>query len=171
MYVRYYFSRTQGRKQTFYDGSPGAPVGICHIPMNEPFCSRTREVSKSSGIAIPRDRETETQREREDSVWHLVLLSWASGHCSNYETMGNMHKVHESLGWSAKLVKMEVCVWLVDAHDGIPVTWVQLPVLPRPHLCRFMGAHLTYMCAACTSITVQKAPCPPFIKRGLMACD
>ncbi|KAK7100032.1 S-methyl-5'-thioadenosine phosphorylase-like [Littorina saxatilis] len=39
-----FIDRTQGRKQTFYDGSPDAPKGICHIPMNEPFCRRTREI-------------------------------------------------------------------------------------------------------------------------------
>ena len=40
-------SRTQGRKQTFYDGTTdGAPRGICHIPLAEPFCPVTSEVLK-----------------------------------------------------------------------------------------------------------------------------
>ncbi|CAM4493180.1 unnamed protein product [Leuciscus chuanchicus] len=37
-------SRTTKRVQTFYDGQPTSPPGVCHIPMAEPFCSKTREV-------------------------------------------------------------------------------------------------------------------------------
>lgn len=39
-----FIDRTQGRNQTFYDGSSEKYKGICHIPMNEPFCARTREI-------------------------------------------------------------------------------------------------------------------------------
>ncbi|KAG9344143.1 hypothetical protein JZ751_012625 [Albula glossodonta] len=35
---------TTKRAQTLYDGRPTSPPGVCHIPMAEPFCSRTREV-------------------------------------------------------------------------------------------------------------------------------
>ena len=55
MFFIYHVARTQGRKQTFYDGSPEAPKGICHIPMNEPFCKKTREVSKPLATAKNRD--------------------------------------------------------------------------------------------------------------------
>lgn len=39
-----FIDRTTKRAQTFYDGRPNSPAGVCHIPMAEPFCSRTREV-------------------------------------------------------------------------------------------------------------------------------
>ncbi|XP_026126767.1 S-methyl-5'-thioadenosine phosphorylase [Carassius auratus] len=39
-----FIDRTAKRVQTFYDGQPSSPAGVCHIPMAEPFCSRTREV-------------------------------------------------------------------------------------------------------------------------------
>lgn len=39
-------ARTTKRAQTLYDGQPTSPPGVCHIPMAEPFCNRTREVSK-----------------------------------------------------------------------------------------------------------------------------
>ena len=39
------FDRTRQRESSFYDGKPGSPVGICHIPMHEPFCKATRSVS------------------------------------------------------------------------------------------------------------------------------
>ncbi|KAI4874614.1 hypothetical protein NFI96_020932 [Prochilodus magdalenae] len=39
-----FIDRTTKRVQTFYDGSPSSPSGVCHIPMAEPFCSKTREV-------------------------------------------------------------------------------------------------------------------------------
>lgn len=38
-------ARTTKRAQTLYDGQPTSPPGVCHIPMAEPFCNRTREVS------------------------------------------------------------------------------------------------------------------------------
>ncbi|KTF91577.1 hypothetical protein cypCar_00027794 [Cyprinus carpio] len=39
-----FIDRTAKRVQTFYDGQPTSPAGVCHIPMADPFCSRTREV-------------------------------------------------------------------------------------------------------------------------------
>ncbi|XP_061765497.1 S-methyl-5'-thioadenosine phosphorylase [Nerophis ophidion] len=39
-----FIDRTTKRAQTFYDGQPTSPPGVCHIPMAEPFCNRTREV-------------------------------------------------------------------------------------------------------------------------------
>nr|XP_014353931.1 PREDICTED: S-methyl-5'-thioadenosine phosphorylase-like [Latimeria chalumnae] len=46
--------RTAKRQQTFYDGSPTSPPGVCHIPMGSPFCNKTREIlletAKTQGI-------------------------------------------------------------------------------------------------------------------------
>ncbi|XP_033870918.1 S-methyl-5'-thioadenosine phosphorylase [Acipenser ruthenus] len=39
-----FIDRTTKRHQTFYDGSSTSPAGVCHIPMAEPFCNKTREV-------------------------------------------------------------------------------------------------------------------------------
>ncbi|XP_005106690.2 S-methyl-5'-thioadenosine phosphorylase [Aplysia californica] len=39
-----FIDRTTKRKQTFYDGSSEAHVGISHVPMNEPFCPRLRQL-------------------------------------------------------------------------------------------------------------------------------
>lgn len=39
-----FIDRTQGRKQTFYDGQPNSPVGVCHIQMEPAFCPRTRQI-------------------------------------------------------------------------------------------------------------------------------
>ncbi|KAJ8924300.1 hypothetical protein NQ315_007093, partial [Exocentrus adspersus] len=38
-----FIDRTQGRKQSFYDGEPGHPVGICHIPLEPAYCETTRQ--------------------------------------------------------------------------------------------------------------------------------
>ncbi|ESO92457.1 hypothetical protein LOTGIDRAFT_216998 [Lottia gigantea] len=43
-----FIDRTHKRTQTFYDGSPNAPPGICHIPMNEPFCAQTRKIVRET---------------------------------------------------------------------------------------------------------------------------
>ncbi|KAJ8936608.1 hypothetical protein NQ314_012223 [Rhamnusium bicolor] len=32
------------RKQTFYDGESGHPVGVCHLPLEPAFCELTRQV-------------------------------------------------------------------------------------------------------------------------------
>ncbi|XP_077004149.1 S-methyl-5'-thioadenosine phosphorylase isoform X2 [Tamandua tetradactyla] len=39
-----FIDRTTTRPQTFYDGSHSCARGVCHIPMAEPFCPKTREV-------------------------------------------------------------------------------------------------------------------------------
>ncbi|XP_072928747.1 S-methyl-5'-thioadenosine phosphorylase [Hemitrygon akajei] len=39
-----FIDRTTKRHQTFYDGNPTSPTGICHISMADPFCKRSREV-------------------------------------------------------------------------------------------------------------------------------
>ncbi|KAM8773245.1 S-methyl-5'-thioadenosine phosphorylase isoform 2-T2 [Acanthopagrus schlegelii] len=39
-----FIDRTTKRAQTLHDGQPTSPPGVCHIPMAEPFCNRTREV-------------------------------------------------------------------------------------------------------------------------------
>ncbi|ERE86203.1 S-methyl-5'-thioadenosine phosphorylase-like protein [Cricetulus griseus] len=39
-----FIDRTSLRPQTFYDGSHCSARGVCHIPMAEPFCPKTREV-------------------------------------------------------------------------------------------------------------------------------
>eukprot|EP00124_Ichthyophonus_hoferi_P002837 Ihof_evm8s213 gene=Ihof_evmTU8s213 len=36
--------RTTKRHSTFYDGTPNGPVGVCHIPMSEPFDSQLRQL-------------------------------------------------------------------------------------------------------------------------------
>lgn len=39
-----FIDRTQGRKQSFYDGQPNSPIGVCHIQMEPAFCPRTRQI-------------------------------------------------------------------------------------------------------------------------------
>ncbi|XP_063074388.1 S-methyl-5'-thioadenosine phosphorylase [Engraulis encrasicolus] len=39
-----FIDRTTKRHQTFYDGCPTSPQGVCHIPMAVPFCSHTGQV-------------------------------------------------------------------------------------------------------------------------------
>ncbi|XDC71435.1 hypothetical protein R6Z07F_002608 [Ovis aries] len=39
-----FIDRTTRRLQTFYEGNHSCARGVCHIPMAEPFCPKTREV-------------------------------------------------------------------------------------------------------------------------------
>lgn len=39
-----FIDRTTKRVSTFYDGKEGSPVGICHMPMHDPYCPHTRKV-------------------------------------------------------------------------------------------------------------------------------
>ncbi|XP_026502143.1 S-methyl-5'-thioadenosine phosphorylase [Terrapene carolina triunguis] len=49
-----FIDRTVKRQNTFYDGCYSNLPGVCHIPMAEPFCTKTREVlmeiAKKHGI-------------------------------------------------------------------------------------------------------------------------
>ncbi|KAK3782520.1 hypothetical protein RRG08_061750 [Elysia crispata] len=47
-----FFDRTTQRKLTFYDGSCNEAQGICHVPMNEPFCPKTRALLACSIKAL-----------------------------------------------------------------------------------------------------------------------
>ncbi|RUS85612.1 hypothetical protein EGW08_006624 [Elysia chlorotica] len=47
-----FIDRTTQRKLTFYDGSCDEAQGICHVPMDEPFCSKTRAILVSSLAAL-----------------------------------------------------------------------------------------------------------------------
>uniref|UniRef100_H3DL06 Purine nucleoside phosphorylase n=1 Tax=Tetraodon nigroviridis TaxID=99883 RepID=H3DL06_TETNG len=55
-----FIDRTTRRVQTFYDGQPISPPGVCHIPMAEPFCNRTREVllevARSLGVKCHKEK-------------------------------------------------------------------------------------------------------------------
>ena len=44
VFLDQFVDRTTKRHQTFYDGSDSAPVGICHMQMDQPFCEHTRSV-------------------------------------------------------------------------------------------------------------------------------
>ncbi|KAL7058031.1 hypothetical protein AAHC03_017023 [Spirometra sp. Aus1] len=44
-----FFDRTQGRASTFYDGKPGSPVGVVHLPCATPFCPETRQIMIEAG--------------------------------------------------------------------------------------------------------------------------
>ena len=50
-----FIDRTTKRPSTFYDGSPNALPGVCHISMGEPFCEKTGKIiedtMKELGIA------------------------------------------------------------------------------------------------------------------------
>ncbi|KAJ8970392.1 hypothetical protein NQ317_018371 [Molorchus minor] len=36
--------KTSGRHQTLFDGEPGHPVGVCHLPLEPAYCDLTRQV-------------------------------------------------------------------------------------------------------------------------------
>lgn len=51
-----FIDRTTKRSQTFYDGNELSPMGVCHLPMEPAFCTRTRniliETAKELGIPV-----------------------------------------------------------------------------------------------------------------------
>jgi 5'-methylthioadenosine phosphorylase len=44
VFLDQFIDRTYKRSQSFYDGRPGGPIGVCHIPMDEPFCPEMRKI-------------------------------------------------------------------------------------------------------------------------------
>nr|XP_044997723.1 S-methyl-5'-thioadenosine phosphorylase isoform X2 [Jaculus jaculus] len=62
-----FIDRTSRRPQTLYDGSHSCTRGVCHIPMAEPFCPKTREVSV--------DRVLKTLKENANKAKSLLLTT------------------------------------------------------------------------------------------------
>lgn len=62
-----FIDRTTMRPQSFYDGSHSCARGVCHIPMAEPFCPKTREVSV--------DRVLKTLKENANKAKSLLLTT------------------------------------------------------------------------------------------------
>jgi len=44
--------RTTSRIQTFYDGAPNSPPGVCHIPLEPAYCPFTSQVVAESAKAL-----------------------------------------------------------------------------------------------------------------------
>lgn len=44
MNFTFYLYRTTKRAQTFYDGAPDSPEGVCHLPMYPAYCEETRQL-------------------------------------------------------------------------------------------------------------------------------
>ncbi|XP_069682066.1 S-methyl-5'-thioadenosine phosphorylase [Periplaneta americana] len=47
-----FIDRTHSRIQTFYDGAPTSPAGVCHIPMEPAYCPVTAKVVEESAKAL-----------------------------------------------------------------------------------------------------------------------
>lgn len=72
MIVDQFFDRTTKRAQTFYDGTPGGPVGVVHLSVAEPFCSQTREIlTMAAKKIVPDVCIPGTKRQKEGSHLHL----------------------------------------------------------------------------------------------------
>ena len=46
-----FIDRTTKRPSTFYDGQSGHLEGVCHIPMDKPFCEPLRQVHEDCSCA------------------------------------------------------------------------------------------------------------------------
>ncbi|XP_076091416.1 S-methyl-5'-thioadenosine phosphorylase-like [Mytilus galloprovincialis] len=87
-----FIDRTQKRIQTFFDGEPLSPLGICHMSMADPFCSRTSkmlyESGKNLGLSV---RETGTmltiEGPRFSSRAESKLFNSWGAHCINMTTV------------------------------------------------------------------------------------
>jgi len=44
VFLDQFIDRTTKRHSSYYDGAATSPKGICHIPMQEPFCTLTRKI-------------------------------------------------------------------------------------------------------------------------------
>lgn len=44
VFLDQFLDKTTKRDQSFYDGKPNSPKGVCHIPMASPFCEETRKI-------------------------------------------------------------------------------------------------------------------------------
>jgi len=44
VFLDQFIDRTTKRNTSFFDCTPGGPIGVSHIPMDEPFCPETRKI-------------------------------------------------------------------------------------------------------------------------------
>ncbi|KAL8583792.1 hypothetical protein ACOMHN_036427 [Nucella lapillus] len=117
-----FIDRTQGRKQTFYDGTPEAPPGICHIPMNEPFCSKTREILRQCVAELGLSHHAcgtmltiegpRFSSKAESKLWH----SWGA-HCVNMSTVPEVVLANEKgLCYAALALVTDYDSWKEEAE-------------------------------------------------------
>lgn len=52
VFLNQFIDRTTKRPQSFFDGGAQSPVGVCHIPMGQPFCEITRQILIDSATEL-----------------------------------------------------------------------------------------------------------------------
>merc|ERR1711976_1089293 len=52
VFLDQFIDRTYRREQTFYDGAPGSPVGVCHVQLAQPFCQHLRNMLIESAVEL-----------------------------------------------------------------------------------------------------------------------
>jgi len=52
IFIDQFIDRTSKRESTFYDGTPGGPKRVAHIPVADPICSTLREILIESAVEL-----------------------------------------------------------------------------------------------------------------------
>uniref|UniRef100_T1JKL3 S-methyl-5'-thioadenosine phosphorylase n=1 Tax=Strigamia maritima TaxID=126957 RepID=T1JKL3_STRMM len=52
VFLDQFIDRTTKRPNTFYDGAPNSPNGVCHVPMHTPFCPSTTKILIDSAVEL-----------------------------------------------------------------------------------------------------------------------
>ncbi|VDM33574.1 unnamed protein product [Hydatigera taeniaeformis] len=139
-----FFDRTQNRKQTFYDGEPGHPVGVVHLPASSVYCERTRKVLIRAAMRfmpdtyIPGDTRPENDVPRLHLKGSCVTIEGPrfSSRCESklFHSLGfdviNMTNVPEvilakeaGLCYATLAIVTDYCAWH-DSRDAVKVETV-----------------------------------------------
>lgn len=96
-----FIDRTHHRLQTFYDGTPGGPAGICHIPLAEPFCPITSDfiykTAQELGYSVHKGGTMLTiEGPRFSSKAESKMWNFWGAHCINMTTVPEVVLARES---------------------------------------------------------------------------
>nr|CAD7459939.1 unnamed protein product [Timema tahoe] len=96
-----FIDRTRVRAQTFYDGAPGSPQGMCHLPMEPAFCPDTRQLLV-------------------DSAKELGLKFRPTGTCVAIEgpRYSSLAESHMFISWGGHVVNMTTVPEVVLAKEA-----------------------------------------------------
>lgn len=121
-----FIDRTQKRIQTYFDGAPTSPKGICHMSMAEPFCVRTSKMLYESGEKLglsihPTGTMLTIEGPRfssraESRLWH----AWGA-HCINMTTVPEVILAKElGLSYASMALVTDYDSWR-EGEEGVNV--------------------------------------------------
>lgn len=121
-----FIDRTTKRTQTFYDGSDGAPKGVCHMAMHTPFCSKLSkilcETAKNLGLKTHATGTVVTiEGPRFSSTAESKMFQLWGGHVINMTTVPEVVLAKEAgISYASMALVTDYDSWR-EGEEGVSV--------------------------------------------------